>query len=130
MEIVSKSIIDCAWLSHGLDDREIGLQFPAREEIFLFATLPRPTLGKAVGAWSCLSSAEVKNDRALTPLPHISSWHGAWLSTETTFLFRVGASTPRRCSYYQYWMALITRQHCFVGIWALIWCSFRCLITY
>jgi hypothetical protein len=54
METVSKSIIDCTcWLfsdSHGLDDQEIGLQFPAREEIFLFATLPRPTLGKAVGA--------------------------------------------------------------------------------
>jgi hypothetical protein len=59
---------------------------------------------------SSLSSADVKNNRAVTPLLHISSWNDAWLSAETTVLDHVGASTPRRCSYCQYRMALISLQ--------------------
>jgi hypothetical protein len=77
--------------SYGLDGRG---SIPGKGKIFLFFTAPRPALGptqphiqwvpRAISPGkereadhSPPSSAEVKNDGAIPPLPHTPSWRGA-----------------------------------------------------
>jgi hypothetical protein len=58
---------------------------PGRGRTVLFSTASKPALGPTSGVkrpgrkadHSSPCSAEVKNDGAIRPLPHMSSWHNA-----------------------------------------------------
>jgi hypothetical protein len=83
---------------------------PGRSKIFLFFTASRPALGPTQphiqwvpGALSPgqeadhspPSSAEVKNDGAIPPLPHMSSWCGAWCCPRLATVARGVFPCPR-----------------------------------
>jgi hypothetical protein len=58
-----------------------GDQFPARARKFLYTTEPRLALKPTNLDHSPASNVEIKNSRAIPPLPHISSCYDASLIT-------------------------------------------------